>query len=243
MLGFAAPLLRLPVARQRPLRRQQPAADPRRTRVLHRLAPRRRRRRLQQFVEQRAVMHECLPQVLGAGLPVQLAQRDRVRGAVVVHHHGVVHRQVRSLRLEVRHGIAAAHHDVAHQQVGLGHGRTRAVDEAALHALPFHAEALRLVRRQGHDLQQLVHAVLARTQFGLGLRAAARALHGALVFRPEALGQVRGAAAPGDGGDDDHGQQQEDRERDQQVHVHGLPRRRSLGPRLATACRRTPMIG
>ncbi len=165
-------------------------------------------------------MHQRLPQCFGVGFTMQVLQRDGVRCPVVLHHQRVVHRQVRGARVEVAQRVATAHHHVAHQQVRLGDRGAGAVHEARLHGLPFHAEALRLVGRQRQDLE-LVPALLARAQFRLGLRAAARARHRALVLRSETPCQALRALAAREHGKADHREQQQDGDRQQQVGVHG----------------------
>ena len=48
-------------------------------------------RDFEQVVEQRAVMHHGLAQVLGRAGAAVVAHRDRMGRAVVVHHRGMVH--------------------------------------------------------------------------------------------------------------------------------------------------------
>src|SRR5262249_20929314 len=64
----------------------------------------------QQVVEQGAVVHHGLAQVLGRRLPTLAAFGDRVGAAVVVHHAGVLDRKIGGLLLEVTERVATLCH-------------------------------------------------------------------------------------------------------------------------------------
>src|SRR4029453_4948364 len=95
-----------------------------------------RRPVLQQLLEQRPVVHQRLAQVLGGGLGAVVAGGDGVGGPVVVHHLGVVDRDVGGPLLEVVDRVAAVAHDRGDQPVGLAGGLGRLVDELGLGVAP-----------------------------------------------------------------------------------------------------------
>ena len=85
-----------------------------------------------------------------------------MRGAVVLHDHGMVDRHVCSALLEVLgDGVAALAHDLRDERVGLGHRGRRLIDEGPLRRGP--ALGVALARRgfQVADLQ--LRAPVARS--------------------------------------------------------------------------------
>ncbi|MEV4020017.1 site-specific integrase [Nonomuraea angiospora] len=91
---------------------------------------------VEEFLEQDAVVHHGLAQVLGGGLAWGGASADLVGLAVVVQGTAVHHWQVRQLLPEVFGGISALGHDGGDQFVGLGDGGTWSVDEPLLQRGP-----------------------------------------------------------------------------------------------------------
>jgi hypothetical protein len=67
---------------------------------------------------------------------VAVAQRDVVRGAVVIDDGRVVNGNVRCTAIEIAHRVAALLHQLANQQVGIGQHTLGVVHEAALQGAP-----------------------------------------------------------------------------------------------------------
>lgn len=162
---------------------------------------------LQQFVEQRTVAQERLPEIFGARLLGLRPLADAVREAVVLHHPRVVDRHQVGLSIEVSHRVATRLHNAVNKPVS-GHDRLGwLIDEAFLYALPLLGETHAHALGQRPDVN-LGPLPLAVTQVGLGGPPSLPGLHRPVVFRAKALTQRRRSALTGrhrNEGDDNHG--------------------------------------
>src|SRR6266536_4384497 len=99
------------------------------------------RRPLEQLLEERAVVHERDPRVLGGGLAAGARDRDRMRGTVVLDHVRMIDREIRRALLEVVDRIAALAHELLDQGVSLQDRLVRIVHETLLDRPPACGEA------------------------------------------------------------------------------------------------------
>src|SRR6185369_89576 len=81
-------------------------------------------------------MHHALAHLLGVGLAALIAQRNRLRRAVMLDNRGMVDRDIGGTAFEVAHRIAPFAHQVAYQLVRLHQHAFRVVDETALQGFP-----------------------------------------------------------------------------------------------------------
>src|SRR5688500_16987344 len=71
--------------------------------------------RPEQLVEQRAVVHHRMAQLLRVDLTGPIGLFELVSGTVVAHDATIAHRQIRHALLEVFDGVAARQHYTLHQ--------------------------------------------------------------------------------------------------------------------------------
>ncbi len=90
----------------------------------------------EQLLEECAVVDKGLALRLRANIGLLLCQVKGVRGAVVLHHVGVIHRDIGGLLIEIVHGIATFAHHLGNESVRVAHCTRRIVDERTLHGLP-----------------------------------------------------------------------------------------------------------
>ena len=72
----------------------------------------------------------------GVHVAVAVAQRDVVRGSVVIDDGRVVHGNIRCAAIEIAHRVAAFLHQLANELVGIDQHVLGVVDEAALQGAP-----------------------------------------------------------------------------------------------------------
>src|SRR6202047_833937 len=91
---------------------------------------------LHQFLEQRAVMNHRRSQIFRTCSIVANSQRNPMRRPVVLHHSGMVDRNVGGTLIEIGHGIATRAHQRGHQVIGFGDRSLRGIDKPRLYGLP-----------------------------------------------------------------------------------------------------------
>src|SRR4051812_46176057 len=91
---------------------------------------------MEKLVEERPIMYESLPLVLGAVVPVLLRAVDRVGGPVVLDNFRMIDRDVGRPLVEVVDRIAAFTHDVGQKPVRVVQRGRGTVDESGLHLSP-----------------------------------------------------------------------------------------------------------
>jgi len=144
----------------------------------------------QQLRKQRPVVHERLAQVVGACQPLAVGPGDHVGCTVVLHHVGMIDRDVVGLLLEVLDRVAPFTQYLGDQRVSLADGRGGVVDEPALGRPP----RLQVTRSGGgleFDNVELAVALLALCELGFRGASIARSGDGAGV-----LGSEAASAAP-----------------------------------------------
>ena len=99
----------------------------------------------QEFVEERAVVDHCLTHFFGAGFAPLPSERQCPRGAVVLHDHRMIHRQVFRTPIEIFERVAARGHHLRDEVISFAHGRGRVVHKARLNATPFTGERVGLL--------------------------------------------------------------------------------------------------
>src|SRR5512144_1612061 len=90
----------------------------------------------EQLLDQRAIVHRRLPQLIGRGLAVAVQRADLVRLAVAIQHRRVLHRQRRLLHPPIFGGVAALGEQPADQAVRPVQRVSWVVDEPPLHLRP-----------------------------------------------------------------------------------------------------------
>ena len=129
--------------------------------------------------------------------PSALATADRVRPAVALDDLRMVDRDERRAVVEVLDRVAAVAHHVLDEAIGIVDRRGRIVDELGLRSLPG-VHVARAGQRRERPQLELVVAVLALAQIGLGGLAVAGAIDGAVVLGPEAATEeLRSASLDG----------------------------------------------
>ena len=128
-----------------------------------------------------------------------------MRGAVVLHDHGMVDRDVCSALLEVLgHGVAALAHDLRDERIGLGHRGRGLIDKGPLRGGPALGVPFARCGFQFADLE-LRASVAALGQFGLRFTAVPAIREDASVFGTEILLQLlRSPTAHEQHGEHDH---------------------------------------
>ena len=90
----------------------------------------------EQLLEQRAIVHEGLPQLLRVGSPGAVGLVESVRCAIVLHDVAVVDREIGDAVLEVIDGVTARVHGALHELMGIAHRLARRVYEFLLREQP-----------------------------------------------------------------------------------------------------------
>src|SRR5450756_2788458 len=119
-----------------------------------------------------------------------MAERNRVRGPVMLEDRRMVDRHIGGALLEIAHRIGPGLHNPPDETVGIANGGGWIVDESRLNRPPLVVEAPALVGREGLDLE-LRYALLAVRQFVFRRAGVTLLGHGPLVFGPELLLELR----------------------------------------------------
>jgi hypothetical protein len=120
---------------------------------------------LQEVVEQRPVIDDRLPQLLGRCLATVAADHQGSRRTVVLDHMRVIDRYVFGAPLELVEGIPARAHHLIHEAIGFADSTVGIVDEERLHAPPFAGERVGLLPAQRPQLET-IHACRPLAQVG-----------------------------------------------------------------------------
>jgi hypothetical protein len=112
--------------------------------------------RLEELLEQGAVVLDRLTQVLRRCLPFFVLLSDAVCRPVALDHLWMVDRDVSGPSLEVVHRVAAVTHHGTDQVIRARDGAGWVVDERLLHLHPRLEVAFARARRERADLQPLV---------------------------------------------------------------------------------------
>src|SRR5450759_2499325 len=119
-----------------------------------------------------------------------MAERNRVRGPVMLEDRWMVDRHIGGALLEITHRVAPSLHDLPDQRVRIVNGGGWIVDEPLLDSSPIVVEAPTLVGREGPDLE-FRYALLAVGQLVFRLSGVALLGHSPPVFGPELLLKLR----------------------------------------------------
>src|SRR5512144_903110 len=149
----------------------------------------------EQLLDQRAIVHRRLPQLIGRGLAVTVQRADLVRLAVAIEHRRVLHRQRRLLHPSVLGGVAALGEQSADQAVRPVQRVLRVVDEPPLHVVPLRGVSPPALFRQRAQIKLVVQP-LALDKLTLGLQSPTPLLHRPVVLRPEPPPQRRAPVPP-----------------------------------------------
>ena len=144
----------------------------------------------QQLRKQRPVVHERLAEVLGACQSLVVGQGEHLGCTVVLHHVGMVDRDVVGLLLEVLDRVPPVAQYLGDQRVSLAGGRGGVVDEPALGGPP-RLQVARSGGRLEFDNLELAVPLLALCELGFRGASIARSGDGAGV-----LGSEAASAAP-----------------------------------------------
>ncbi len=153
---------------------------------------------MHEFVEQRAVVHERLPQILGVpgARAVVMDLLGVMPGAVVLHDLRVIGGHQLGTVAEVFHRVATIAHHLGDQLICLVQGRSGSVDELGLHSLPALGVTLASRGFQFVDVEPVTPIRDLAQVLICGALAAAR-LDLARVFGPESLVEARAATLQG----------------------------------------------
>ena len=154
-----------------------------------------------ELLEQHAVVHEPLPQVLGVGkVCVSLmALLGGMGGVIMLNDLGVVGGDELGAVVEVPDGVdgvATLVHHVHDEPICLVQGRPGAIDEVGLHGLPASRVALAGRGLQRTDIEPIA-PVRDLAQVPRRIALAAAYAHLAFVLGSESLLQVGAATTPG----------------------------------------------
>ena len=127
-------------------------------------------------------MDHCLTQVLCAGPPLRMAQRDFVGGSVILQNQWMVHGDICRTLFKVTYRIAAAGHHIAHQLVDFRYRAGWVVNEPRLNPAPGFCEAETIVWREWSDMETL-DSFLALFETGFRKPLVPAFLQGAGIFR------------------------------------------------------------
>jgi len=167
---------------------------------------RRRLQVLEQLREQRAVVHDRLPEIFGASHSVVARLSEGTRRAVVLHDRGVIDREIGGAGIEVLDGVAARPHHLGDELICPSRCADWVIDELCLEGAPRRVEARALC---GGQIAKVKFFDTPGTLRELVFRARLAAVFtdGSLVFGPEALSEPRPlqlrAASHRYGSDDD----------------------------------------
>lgn len=111
----------------------------------------------QKFVKERPVVDHCLTHFFGARFIALPPQRQCASGAVILHDHRMIHRQVGRTPIELFERVTARDHHLSHELIGFAHGAIRVINKARLNATPLPGECIGLI------LSELVQVETADT--------------------------------------------------------------------------------
>src|SRR3954463_820218 len=97
---------------------------------------------LEKLVEQRAVVNERLPLLLGAGIPGFIREMNGVSGSIVLNNRRMIDRDVGCTLIEIINRVAALMHHLHEKSVRVVQCTRGVVDECSLNVAP--ALAVRL---------------------------------------------------------------------------------------------------
>jgi hypothetical protein len=142
----------------------------------------------QKFINQRAIVDNCLPHFFRAGFPTLPSHGERASDPVILNDHWRVDGQVRRTSLEVFKRVATRRHHLGDKLVGFADGARRVVYEERLDATPFAGEGVGLFGRELVQVE-LADALGARSQQRVGAFGT-NSLDGSFVLGPETFAQV-----------------------------------------------------
>src|SRR5581483_6183797 len=174
---------------------------------------------LDELLEERAVMTHRLAEILRRLAVVRRLRRQPVADPVVLDDLRMVDGYVRGALLEVLHRVAAIRHHRLDQAVRARDGGARIVDELRLHGPPACDVPILGSGRERPDVE-VPAALLPCRKLLLGRARAVGLLRDPLVLRAEPLAQLR-APALRQGLPDDHGDDNDDGDRDHRPYPSG----------------------
>jgi len=131
---------------------------------------------VEQVFEERAVMDHRLAKVLGGRFAALLAERDVVRGPVVLDDMRMVDGHVSGALLEVTDGVATDLHEISNEAVRFDHGTLRVIDEPCLVGAPLLRKPAPMFGAQRFDVQ-LTHALDALAELAFRVPGVAALAH------------------------------------------------------------------
>src|SRR5262249_47045184 len=143
----------------------------------------------QKFLEEGAVTHDGLAEILGRRLAVSGPLRDLVRPSIVVDDAGMVYRDVGSRLLEAADGIPRRLHGLGDEPIGVRDGAVRVVGEVRLHLSPLARETRARRRVEVADLQ-VRHPLRPRLELRFCLVEVRSLANRAVVFGTELTTQA-----------------------------------------------------
>jgi hypothetical protein len=177
------------------------------------------------LIEQRPEVHHGLPKILRARLTATVTDDDIAAGAVVVHHGGVLNREIVEAVGRILDRIPARSHDVLNEPVCFVHGRARVINESRLNRTPARREPIDVFARKRSQRERL-DSVLPLEQLTLDFRRRLGRLQKTVVLRTETRSQHSGLAPLHEQPHRDRHQGRDNDDREPHLHlvIHGSPR-------------------
>jgi hypothetical protein len=143
---------------------------------------------IQEFVEQRSVVHNCLAHFFCFGFAALPSQRQRPSRAVILHDHRVINGQVVGPSIEVFERVSTRRHHLGDELIGFCNGTDGVVYKSRLDAAPLASKRVGLIPGELPQVEA-TDTVGAIPQNGF-CTGRADSLDGSVVLGPKAIAQV-----------------------------------------------------